>query len=800
MSFLVDLISDLTGVGVNYLTQNNNKDYSNYKYGTWFQDTEKKIQKIFKLCLNVMGNNDRVLFIQEQVRKLHFALGDLNPDLEIEEFMGDTRSPVGMQQTRILLLNLWQRLLLLLDKIEDSRTVVVFLESMHKIMIRSEFDTSHLMLNDVDIPTCDADYPPVFHRYRQLLFHTHIHVSSKLAESSPVPIMSPSLYGLDLIMVYSKIISVNFFRIPEVGYSIIECFSSATPPSFYLADYEERHDEEFYENKKKMKEEKRTRLKSGGNRKLNLPLPQIPSTPSPIHLPPPEGGLEKDPFFGELKTEILDQALLHGDIVLKDLESPHTIEQKILKPDIIDTPISEESQKFEIISYEATEKIDLLLSPESRLIIPKIEDTQSHMDDIKTSPSPIPADTAPYELKPPVPDTLAVDNFITTYTSLFGWNHFHSAFLLADYNTHVHGLNSSNGLLGSKELLGMGHFNKAWLHWISTDSIFFLFLFKDWIEYVQKVVEEHPNYKYTNKSNVHITYKNDLILWNTIPGYQQFLEVFLRILQEHPRLTPPLQSATQIVIHSEPQIINYFLRSILSRTQLYQMPQLSATLLKLQIWFQEFAQSNQPLPQNFDYPYLCSAFDAIISTDHHQLLQKVLQILYDMLDLFTGELRKTFISEFIFTKYFYTLFLHWDEVTRNFFQQLLLWKVVRIKQSQLGGVIAKDQLPYIGRNKKTNSWKLVDPEVELITDIAMLSKIQCYLQIVREQPKRSVESKSFNQSLEVYIQRALFEYDFFYAKYKAWQTSDKEWRLMPLALLDVKRRASFLANESVGKS
>jgi len=116
-----------------------------------------------------------------------------------------------------------------------------------------------------------------------------------------------------------------------------------------------------------------------------------------------------------------------------------------------------------------------------------------------------------------------------------------------------------------------------------------------------------------------------------------------------------------------------------------------------------------------------------------------------------------------------------------------------VRRSQLGSGLALDQLPFIGRDKYLNTFSFIDPEVELNNDLAMYGKIQCYIQVVQDQMK-DPKGDTFEKNLEIYAPRAISEYQFFLSRYNAWETKDKEWRLLPLALLDAKRRANFNPN------
>jgi len=280
--------------------------------------------------------------------------------------------------------------------------------------------------------------------------------------------------------------------------------------------------------------------------------------------------------------------------------------------------------------------------------------------------------------------------------------------------------------------------------------------------------------------------------WRQLLGHRQFVDGFLYILQRMSRMTKPIFSASMAMLHCEPVLINYYLRIVFSRTVAYDFPQVAGTLVKVQAWLLEFKIMNRPLPPNFDWPYFCLALDAILSTDHHQLVNRTLQFLFESFDIFAGDVRRLFLSEFLLKKYFYKLFLHWDEITRNYFQQFLIFKAVRLKFSHLHGrrPLYAD-VPIIGMDNGHNTCMDLDPDIEVNNDYAMYGKIQCYIQVVQDQLQDS-ELNAYDKSLQIYARRSLLEYQFFMSKYRSWEvTRNDEWKLVPLALLDAKSRAIF---------
>ena len=93
--------------------------------------------------------------------------------------------------------------------------------------------------------------------------------------------------------------------------------------------------------------------------------------------------------------------------------------------------------------------------------------------------------------------------------------------------------------------------------------------------------------------------------------------------------------------------------------------------------FKYFLEKKISLPSNFNITFFCSAIDIILHTDHHLLLHRLLGLIFNIATLFHHkvEYRQNLFIDLFLHKYFFQLFLHWDSVVRNYFQQILLFKV-----------------------------------------------------------------------------------------------------------------------------
>jgi len=145
-----------------------------------------------------------------------------------------------------------------------------------------------------------------------------------------------------------------------------------------------------------------------------------------------------------------------------------------------------------------------------------------------------------------------------------------------------------------------------------------------------------------------------------------------------------------------------------------------------------------------------------------------------------GDLRRQFFGEFLLKKYFFTLFLHWDEVTRNYFQQLLLFQVIRFKFSDLND---QQEIGFLSHNRKTSRNGAIFSDNEFAVDLAIFGKLLCYFKIIIDSASPTTPNTFFDNSLKVYARKALMEFQFFREKSEE-VDSTKDWKLVPLMLLD----------------
>jgi len=217
MSFFQSIFSSLSSV----------LDGDHANYASWGQTVEKKVTALAALLAPLMGKIDHVGQLQQNLNQVQVALVDLLPDLSVDTYSGEARNLLHIQHARGCLLHLWSNLLLSLDKVEEMRFTLLFLDVIWRIMTRPEFDIEYLVLDDHGVPHTSQECSNAFKRYGRLIQNTHAYISTKLADANPA-MNSSILLKLELLMAYSRILSVCFFRLPEVSKAIIKSLKTSS--------------------------------------------------------------------------------------------------------------------------------------------------------------------------------------------------------------------------------------------------------------------------------------------------------------------------------------------------------------------------------------------------------------------------------------------------------------------------------------------------------------------------------------------------------------------------------------------
>jgi len=221
MSFFEYLLSNISSV----------LDGDNPNYGSWSSSLITKVEEVHSSLdpLVEKGGEKSLAMVQDLLGRLHPSLVELLPDLDIEIFSGDLRNTTQQQSVRGSLVRLWAKLLQLLDKLTEMRYIVLCLDVIYRISVRTEFDCENLSSKP-------SSHLEEFRKYHHLLHSTYRHLRIRLAELKLTPAAASWSYQLDLPQAYAKILVMLFFRLPEATADIIK---ACEPPScsYNLEDY-----------------------------------------------------------------------------------------------------------------------------------------------------------------------------------------------------------------------------------------------------------------------------------------------------------------------------------------------------------------------------------------------------------------------------------------------------------------------------------------------------------------------------------------------------------------------------------
>ena len=196
----------------------------------------------------------------------------------------------------------------------------------------------------------------------------------------------------------------------------------------------------------------------------------------------------------------------------------------------------------------------------------------------------------------------------------------------------------------------------------------FVLFFKEWV----------------NHTALMLSRTNELVglHWESIPGYR-VMEMALRAVL-HPmvasRLSIPLLGATRPLVRANPELLSWLVKYCFNQTNAHSAESVNAMFSKLEMWFGELDRNLYRVPSSFDVEYFLKGLDVILSIDHHVILARLLSFIFSYAHVFRGKIRRAVIEEFFVKQHFFTLFLHWDDVVRNYYQQFLIYKTVRIRR------------------------------------------------------------------------------------------------------------------------
>lgn len=247
---------------------------------------------------------------------------------------------------------------------------------------------------------------------------------------------------------------------------------------------------------------------------------------------------------------------------------------------------------------------------------------------------------------------------------IYNWVNFHQT--LVEMGPEAH---PSPGCIPSPAYFVEQEPRIQWLTWFEQGrSIIFVLFFKEWVNHTAHML---------SRTNELVGVK-----WNTIPGYRQ-MEMALQAIY-HPilaqRMSMPLIDASRPLSRCNPDIVGWLVKWCFNQTNAHSTDSVNAMFSKLEMWFAELDRNLQRIPASFDAEYFVQGLEVIVTIDHHVILARLLSFLFTYAHLLRGRVRRTIIEEFVVKKHFFTLFLHWDDVVRNYYQQFLIYKAVRIRK------------------------------------------------------------------------------------------------------------------------
>lgn len=140
-----------------------------------------------------------------------------------------------------------------------------------------------------------------------------------------------------------------------------------------------------------------------------------------------------------------------------------------------------------------------------------------------------------------------------------------------------------------------------------------------------------------------------------------------------------------------PALLSVLINVIMSKTQVHDVSEIDACLdlsskwMEIYVeWFNAMNKSRHPqspsvslLPPSFDFHFLKTVIDRLLDSEHNQILLKTFEFLHVQWDLFSEIQCDIFRYLLIKKKRMYKFFLHWSQIVREFYQILLLYRVLR---------------------------------------------------------------------------------------------------------------------------
>lgn len=111
------------------------------------------------------------------------------------------------------------------------------------------------------------------------------------------------------------------------------------------------------------------------------------------------------------------------------------------------------------------------------------------------------------------------------------------------------------------------------------------------------------------------------------------------------------------------------------KTCLYEINCVLKSLQLIHSYFQVISQRNKKMPSDFNFNYFYTGIKTILQSNHSYLLIRVIALLYDFYHILSVDFKQS-LDNFIFSKGFNQIFLHWCDHVRRIFYLFLSYRLV----------------------------------------------------------------------------------------------------------------------------
>ena len=194
------------------------------------------------------------------------------------------------------------------------------------------------------------------------------------------------------------------------------------------------------------------------------------------------------------------------------------------------------------------------------------------------------------------------------------------------------------------------------------------FIFYDYILELLTYIQKELNKIDENKCNSK---------WTNIPGINKILEIInydliVKDAKNYPRQIYEILP----IFYSEVPIINYFIKSMITTTNIYDTQSIFSLLNILDYLFNKDYDINNfnknKIKEKIDYKIIQNSFFAIINTENSLAIAKFIWFYYKNISLLSSKHVNKIIT-YIFIPYFFTLFFHWSFQIRDIFYYFLIF-------------------------------------------------------------------------------------------------------------------------------